>query len=373
MGLAVGLAVGGRPPARLMLAAARLFDAAGAASIWLVDHWMGLVPLELWEPHRFPAARFVRSPEEFFDPFSALGAFTRATRRTLLGVGVTDGIRRHPAQLAQAALTLHHLSRGRFVLGVGAGERESIEPYGLSYEGQASRLEEALYVIRLLWRSRDRYVSHEGRFFRLDGAIVGLGPYRRTFPPIWVAAHRPRTLRIAGRYGDGWYPTHQMEPDEYAGALDTIRRAAEEAGRTLRRFTPSYNMRVLFADTHEEAHRLLDSPALRLGALIVPAEVWAKAGAAHPMGEGFHGVQDWVPSRLDAGEVEKWMGEVPFEVVHQAFDHGTWRQIGARILSYQAVGLRHAVLAQVGPLVDPRRAPASFRDAIRLIRALRSA
>jgi phthiodiolone/phenolphthiodiolone dimycocerosates ketoreductase len=373
MSLAVGVGVGGRPPARFMLAAARLFDAAGAGSIWLVDHWMGLVPLELWEPHRFPAARFIKNPEEFFDPFATLGALARATRRALLGVGVTDAIRRHPAQLAQSALTLHHLSRGRFVLGIGAGERESIEPYGLSYEGQASRLEEALYVIRLLWQSRHRYVSFSGRHFQLDRAIVGLGPYRRTYPPIWVAAHRPKTLRITGRYGDGWYPTHQMEPDEYADALDVIRGAAEEAGRTLRRFTPCYDMRVLLADSHEEAHRLLESPVLRLGALIVPADVWAKAGATHPLGEGFRGVQDWVPSRLDAGQVEKWMAEVPFEVVHQAFDHGTWRQVGTRILSYQAVGLRHAVLALVGPLVDPRRAPATFRDAIRLIRALRSA
>jgi phthiodiolone/phenolphthiodiolone dimycocerosates ketoreductase len=372
VGLAVGVGVGGRAPARLLFAMARLFDTAGAASLWAIDHWMGLMPLELWEPHRFAAARMARNPEQLFDPFPTLGALSQRTRRSLLGVGVSDAIRRHPAQLAQAGLTLHHLSRGRFVLGIGAGERESIEPYGLSYQGQASRLEEALYLIRLLWRSRDRYVSHEGRFFRLDRAIMGLGPYRGTFPPIWVAAHRPRTLRMAGRYGDGWYPTHQMEPDEYAEAVAAIRRGAEEAGRSNRRFTPAYNMRVLFADSHDEAHRLLEAPVLRFGALIVPAEVWSKAGATHPMGKGFRGVQDWVPSRLESAQVERWMDEVPFEVVHQAFDHGTWRQICARILSYRAVGLRHAVLSQLGPLVEPRRAPASFRDSIRVIRALRA-
>jgi phthiodiolone/phenolphthiodiolone dimycocerosates ketoreductase len=369
---AVGVVIGGRPPARLTLGLARLFDTAGAASLWVIDHWMGLVPGGLWDAQRFPAARVARSSEELFDPFVTLGALGQRTRRARLGVGVTDAIRRHPAQLAQAALTAHHLSRGRFILGVGAGERENIEPYGLSYEGQASRLEEALYVIRLLWRSRDRYVSHVGKFFRLDGAIAGLGPYRKTFPPIWVAAHRPKTLRTAGRYGDGWYPTHQMEPTEYAEDLSAIRRAAEDAGRIRRRFTPAYNMRVLFADSHEEAHRLLDSPVLRLGALIIPGAVWAKVGATHPMGKEFPGVQDWVPSRVDPDQVEKWMAEVPFEVVHKAFDHGTWRQIGARIMSYRAVGLRHAVLSQLGPLVDPRRAPASFRDAIRLIRALRA-
>ncbi len=80
MGLAVGVGVGGRPPARLTLALARLFDAAGAASLWLIDHWMGLVPLDLWEPHRFPVARLVKNPEEMFDPFAALGALSQRTR-----------------------------------------------------------------------------------------------------------------------------------------------------------------------------------------------------------------------------------------------------------------------------------------------------
>jgi phthiodiolone/phenolphthiodiolone dimycocerosates ketoreductase len=162
-----------------------------------------------------------------------------------------------------------------------------------------------------------------------------------------------------------------MEPEEYAHHLGTIRSAAEEAGRSFRRFVPSYELRVLTASSHAQAHRLLDSPALRLGALIVPPSVWAEAGARHPFGERYRGVADWIPSHVDPEEVLKLMDEVPFEVVHTYVDHGTWEQLAARILSYRAVGLRHAVLANVTPLVQPRRAPASFRDLIRLVRALR--
>lgn len=370
MGLPVGVQILGRSPARVTMAAARLFDAVGADSLWLIDHWMGLVPLDVWEPSRFPAARMFRNPEESFDPFALAGALAQRTRRARLGTAVTEAIRRHPAELAQSALTVHHLSAGRFVLGIGVGERENVEPYGLSFTGQASRMEEALYLIRLLWRSQG-YVSHEGRFFRLDGAVMGLGPYRGTFPPIWVAAHGPRTLRIAGRYGDGWLPTHQMEPDEYADHLGHIRRAAQDAGRSFDRFVGSYELRVAPAASHEEAHRLLDSSALRLGALIVPADVWAKVGARHPFGQGYRGVVDWIPSRLDPEEVIRLIDEVPFEVVHTYVDHGTWRELVGRILSYRAAGLRHVVVANVAPAVEPRATPGSIRDVIRIVRALR--
>jgi len=372
MALPVGVQVLGRPPAAVPLALARVLDAAGADSLWAIDHWMGLVPLDLWDRARFAAARFIKNPEDSFDAFSYLGALTQRTKRARLGVAVTESIRRHPVEIAQAALTLHHLSRGRFILGLGAGERENVEPYGLSYTGQATRLEEALRLIRRLWTTSG-YLSHDGLFFTLDRGVMGLGAHRGTLPPIWVAAHGPKTLRAAGRYGDGWLPTHQMEPEEYAERLRWIRHAAEDAGRPFRRFTASYEMRVILAETHEAAHRLLDSSALRLGALIIPAEVWAKAGAEHPFGESYRGIVDWIPSRADPDEILELMGAVPFEVRHTAFDHGTWRQLVGRILSYHAAGLRHVIVAGLNPLVDPKTAPAFLRDLIRMIRALRSA
>ena len=187
-----------------------------------------------------------------------------------------------------------------------------------------------------------------------------------------MAAHGPRTLRLAARYADGWLPTHQMEPDEYAAQLGTIRRAAAERRRDLGSFTASYEMSAVLAASHEEAHHLLDSNALRLGALILPPQTWAKAGAAHPFGDRYRGIVDWVPSRLDPEEVRELMRRVPADVIHAGFDHGTAEQLAARARSYQAVGLDHLVIRNVTPLVDPRRAIGSFRLLARVIRLLRS-
>jgi len=370
MAIGVGVQVLGRPPSAAIAAIARGLEVAGADSFWAPDHWMYLVPLGVWDPATFPSARLIRNPEENFDAFTFLTWLAGHTRRARVGTAVTESIRRHPAEIAQAALSMHHLSRGRFVLGIGAGEKENVEPYGLSFKGQVSRLEEALYCIRLLWGSRD-YVSYEGRYFHLDRAVIGLGAYRGTHPPIWLAAHGPRTLRLTGRYGDGWLPTHQMEPEEYGNHLREIRSAGFEAGRSMSSFTPSYEMTVVTADTHDAAHELLESNALRLGALVMPASLWQQAGAEHPFGPGFRGVVDYVPSRLDPDEVREHMAAVPFGVLHSAFDHGTPEQLATRVESYAAVGLRHVVLRNVGPLIDPRRALPSFRDVGRIIRLLR--
>jgi phthiodiolone/phenolphthiodiolone dimycocerosates ketoreductase len=67
-----------------------------------------------------------------------------------LGVAVTDTGRRNPAVTAQAVASLHLLTRGRAVLGIGTGERESNAPYGVDWSKPVARFEEALATIRAL-------------------------------------------------------------------------------------------------------------------------------------------------------------------------------------------------------------------------------
>jgi phthiodiolone/phenolphthiodiolone dimycocerosates ketoreductase len=79
--------------------------------------------------------------------------------RMRLGVAVTDTGRRNPAVTAQAAASLHLLTRGRAVLGIGTGERESNEPYGVEWSKPVARFEEAVATIRALWDSRGEMVT----------------------------------------------------------------------------------------------------------------------------------------------------------------------------------------------------------------------
>ena len=91
---------------------------------------------------------------------------------------MTEPFRRHPATLAQAFVTLDHLSKGRAILGVGSGERENTEPYGMPFVNRVSRLEEALTIVRLLWGSGGEPVVFDGKVWTLRDALFTTLLYR---------------------------------------------------------------------------------------------------------------------------------------------------------------------------------------------------
>ena len=134
------------------------------------------------------------------------------TKNVPLVTSVVDTVRRHPSLLAQSALTIDHLAKGRFVLGLGSGETENTVPYGFDFAKPVSRFEEALKVIRLLWDS-DGPVDFDGRFYQLHHARLDTEPYEGRHPQIWIGASGPRTLELVGRYADGWWPTGAWTPE----------------------------------------------------------------------------------------------------------------------------------------------------------------
>src|SRR5205085_11575628 len=121
---------------------------------------------------------------------------------------------RHPAMLAQTALTIDHLSNGRFILGLGCGEAENIVPYGMDFTKPVGRFEEAVKVIRLLWESQGP-VDFSGEFFHLHHARMDTELYEGRMPRIWMGACGPRMMEIAGRYADGWWPAAGFSPEDY--------------------------------------------------------------------------------------------------------------------------------------------------------------
>ena len=158
--------------------------------------------------------------------------------RLRLGICVTDTSRRNPAVTAQAAATLHLLTRGRAILGIGVGEREANEPYGVDMSRPVTRFEEGVATIRALWDSGGKLVSRDSPYFPLRDAVFALPPYRGRWPEIWIAAHGPRMLRATGRYADGWLPLMHGRPADYADALERVRSAASDAGREPMSVTP---------------------------------------------------------------------------------------------------------------------------------------
>ncbi|GAB2480899.1 TIGR03557 family F420-dependent LLM class oxidoreductase [Nocardiopsis aegyptia] len=139
--------------------------------------------------------------------WSMLAAVAERTERIQMATGVTcPTIRVHPAIVAQAAATTALLSEGRFVLGLGSGERLNEHVVGKGWPNASARqemLREAIEIIRLLWSGG--YHSYEGRHLALEDARVFDLPEEP--PPIIVAAGGERSATMAAELGDGMFGT----------------------------------------------------------------------------------------------------------------------------------------------------------------------
>lgn len=370
-GISVGLQLGTQPP----LGATRAFLVGARAmrldSVMLIDHFQNVFPTVIWDRQLTWLAAQRPTPHEFFDYQVLFGFLASRVGRMRLGVGVTESIRRHPVLIAQAIMTLSHLTKRAPILGIGAGERMNIDPYGLDPTGPVGRLEEALQVIRLCLSQRGP-ITFSGRHFRLDRAPMDLEPAPGRAPEIWIAGHGPRMLALTGRYGDGWYPTAVVSPREYADKLATVRAAAGEAGRDPASITPALHRFAVIAPTEREARAMLGTKVIRSLGLMAPSDLWRQAGTVHPFGEHFNPLVDFVPGDYDRATMDAAIAAVPDDLVTEgALLWGAPDQVVARLRAFGDAGMRHVVLAPVSGLVSRRAALYGLWATGRIARSLR--
>jgi phthiodiolone/phenolphthiodiolone dimycocerosates ketoreductase len=287
-----------------------------------------------------------------------------------LAVGVTEPIRRHPVLIAQAFMTLAHVTRRPPILGIGAGEAENIVPYGLDFSSPVSRLEEAVQIIRLCFDS-DGPFDFEGTHFSMEKAVMDLNPPPGRTPELWIAAHRPRMLSLTGRYADGWYPTFPFSPQEYGTLLGEVRAAAVSAGRDPAAIVPGWQAFAVIGRTERAARRLLEAKGVRFTALLAPAYTWKAMGVDHPFGENFRGMIDFVPQHYERAELEAAVDAVPVDLLAEATLWGTPRVVRSRLHAYVDAGLRHLVLQPVSGLVSKADAIYSMGSMVSILRKLR--
>ncbi|APE13991.1 LLM class flavin-dependent oxidoreductase [Mycolicibacterium pallens] len=308
-------------------------------SVWLPDHMVSFWPDSLWTPEFTDLATVSPSPHRHLDGMAVAAAAAVLTTNVSLATSVVDTVRRHPAMLAQSALTIDHLSRGRFILGLGSGETENIVPYGFDFAKPVSRFEEALKVIRLLWDSPGP-VDFDGHFYRLEHARLDTEPYEGRIPPIWIGASGPRMLEIVGRYADGWWPAGAWTPDHYAQMLGAVRQSAERAGRDPLAITPCFVQICLIGEDDAALERIVRAPLVASFLLQVSADVLRGFGFDHPMGEDWGGFHDINPATLTRERILEFLGRVDPEAILAVVPHGTPKQVAHTIKSYVDAGLR---------------------------------
>ena len=161
------------------------------------------------------------SPALFREPWVTLAAVAQHTHHIALGTWVTNPLSRHPVVTANAAATLDDLAPGRVYLGIGTGDTGALH-LGLQ-PARLAQLEDYVMAVRRLLE--DGRAHYQGQPVRLEWA-------RRRIP-IVIAAHGARSLRLAGRIGDGVVVGLGVTPEVVQGALEILEQGAAEAGRRL--------------------------------------------------------------------------------------------------------------------------------------------
>jgi F420-dependent oxidoreductase-like protein len=166
------------------------------------------------------------------DALTPLAWWGSQTSRIKLGTSICQLSARAPAATAMAALTLDHLSEGRFVLGLGASGPQVVEGwYGEDYRRPLARTREYVEIIRQVL-AREAPVEYHGARYQLpyEGG-TGLGKPlksithpRRADLPIYLAAEGPKNVALTAEIADGWLPMF------YAPGADGFYRAALEEG-----------------------------------------------------------------------------------------------------------------------------------------------
>jgi len=312
-----------------------------------------------------PMARFVPSLDAYLDPTVVIA---RGTGRlgTTMGTAVTDSIRRSPADLARVWMSLHHLSRGRVVLGIGSGESENTVPFGLALEPRVGRLEDVLIAVRAAWAADGEPVNHAGRFHDWQDATFALPKRRGTTPPIWVGAQGPRACRLAGRHGDGWIFILNAGFDAWHTAAAQVVTGATEAGRDPDSMTRSVMVAPMLARSRKSADTLARQPMVHAMALTLPASAWRAAGANHPLGPDFAGFSELDPAALEAEMLAEHGKQITAELLRELIPFGTAAEVFERLRPFVEAGVNHVILYSAANAVKPSLAAGHIAEQRRL-------
>jgi 5,10-methylenetetrahydromethanopterin reductase len=176
---------------------------------------------------------FVWIPDEKFyrDVYAMLTLCALNTKNVRIGTCVTDPYIRSPVVTAAAIATIAEMSKGRAVLGIGAGAQRHLRSVGLAAKKPVQAIREAVEVIRLLLHRPQSAIGYKGETLRLEN--VKLDFECGYTIPIYVAGRGPKTLEMAGEVGDGVIIGALSSSEGLKYALGHIEKGAQRASRNI--------------------------------------------------------------------------------------------------------------------------------------------
>jgi F420-dependent oxidoreductase-like protein len=282
------------------------------------------------------------------DAFSPLAWWGSATERVRLGTSVAQLSARQPTGVAMHALTMDHLSGGRFVLGLGVSGPQVVEGwYGEPFARPLARTREYVSIVRQVL-AREAPVTNAGPHYPLPyqgPGAVGLGKPLRpiTHPlradlPIWLGAEGPKNVAMAAEIADGWlaiYYSPRLAPKYNEWLDEGFARPGARRGRST--FEVAASVQVVVTEQPELAFEQL-RPVLALYAggmgaqeMNFHADVFARMGYADVVAE--------IGKLFLAGRRDEAAALVPDEMVSDVAIVGTPEQVRAQVRGWAEAGV----------------------------------
>lgn len=299
----------------------------GIDGVWFIDHLLGWVA-------RGVDPEVVADPHAVMDPFSLMAAAARQTTRVPIGIAVTDPLRRSPAALAQAALTIGWLGHRPMLLGLGSGGPYNLAAFGLDRPKKFQPFADACAGIRGYFGTAS------------DSSSEPLGMASVAEGRLYVGAHGPKAIDVAARYGDGWLPSSLM-PKPYASRLRLLRERAEAHDRDPASIRPVLQMWAALGESRAESLAMLERPFIRSVALYSAGPAFERYGAVHPI-EG-----EYMPGDMTATEALAAIDRIPIEVARDVILAGSIEEISERLGAYEEAGCEHVIVYDIGRYLSP--------------------
>jgi len=267
-----------------ILAMARDVESAGFDSLWVFDH---LLMVE----------NGATEPVGSWEAWTLLAALAAVTETSRLGTIVTCTGFRPPALLAKMAHTVHEMSGGRLILGVGAGwHQPEYTAFGYPFDHRYSRFAEALTVLTGLLR--DGRSDFAGKFYTTVDCPL-LPPATCPPPPVLIGTRGAKMLALTARHADAYNTAWHGQPGpRWVNDRAAMHAACADAGRDPTTLTMTVGMFVKSDDAAE------DAPGVRCdaGAIAEAMHAWE--------GEGVDELILYLdpPSRARAAVVEQALG-----------------------------------------------------------------
>jgi alkanesulfonate monooxygenase SsuD/methylene tetrahydromethanopterin reductase-like flavin-dependent oxidoreductase (luciferase family) len=179
----------------------------------------------LWVPHHYATA-----PMQMLAPIPMLAYLAQHAEGMVLGANILIMPLLNPLHVAEDAVTLDHLSGGKYVLGVGVGYRQAeFDSFNVPLKERVTRLTESIEILRRLW-TEDR-ITYRGKIFSIDDLGVSPKPVGKDGPRIWIAGVVDPAVKRAARIGDAWLITNFAHLDALVPQMKMYRETLAEVGK----------------------------------------------------------------------------------------------------------------------------------------------